>query len=90
VAVNATRETIVRVLRAVADALEAPAQLSPSASSAPGRRLVVEQAPPGTPAPEPFEHAPPGSDMDAANRLLARMYLIRALRRFSPTFDYHA
>lgn len=65
---------IANALRAIADELERPRKPP----------FVVEAAPPGT-EPERFVSAPPGSEMDAANQMLARIYLTKALRRFSPT-----
>ena len=75
-----TKATIVRVLRAVADALDA----APSPHR-PAHRVRIEDAPPGTPVPEPFR-----SHDAVVSEMLARIYLTRALRRYSPREDYYA
>jgi hypothetical protein len=79
------KRTLVRVLRVVADALEPQPALLPKRHG-----LVIEDAPPGTPAPEPFQHVEPGDETDGVNQVLARIYLQRALRRFSPQPTFHA
>ena len=79
-----TKSTFARVLRAVADALEAqPA--SPDSPATPKRRLLVQDAPPEAEPPQPYEEPDLGVE-----QILARVYLAQALRRFSPHPRYHA
>jgi len=73
--VAAALRQIARALVGAADALE-PA--TPRKSG-----LVVEHAEPGTPEAEAY--VAPGSQMASADELCARIYLARALRRYSPS-----
>ena len=78
---------IARVLHAIANALTPDVDV---AVATPVRRLQIVDAPPGTPEPEPFQHVEPGDELDAANQLLARIYLERAMRRYSPVRTIYA
>jgi hypothetical protein len=68
------RNAIVRILRALADALEPEREQ-------PRRKLVIEPAPAGTVVPPPYMHVTPGDRLDA---VLAGHHLRAALRRYSP------
>ncbi|HEX4336285.1 MAG TPA: hypothetical protein VH062_10255 [Polyangiaceae bacterium] len=77
-----------RALVGAAEALEPQTNVRPHVKThvqPPRKRataLVVEEAEPGT---EPAEYAAVGSEMAKADELCARIYLARALRRYSPT-----
>ncbi|HEX4335574.1 MAG TPA: hypothetical protein VH062_06640 [Polyangiaceae bacterium] len=66
---------LARALMGAAEALEPPTPRKPG--------LVVEMVPAGTE--EPAEYVAVGSEMAKADELCARIYLARALRRYSPT-----